>query len=158
VQGQKYGWPFVYGNSKINPQEDPLPGTTKEQWAKESREPVMLYNPHSAPMQMLFYSSNHFPAEYAGDAFVTMRGSWNRKPPSGYEVVRIRFADGKPTKFEPFVSGFLVQEGSGWGYLGRPVGLAIARDGALLVGDDSNGVIYRVSHAGGATRSRAAEK
>lgn len=59
------------------------------------------YIPHAAPMQMLFYSGGTFPADDAGDAFVAMRGSWNRKPASDYEVVRTRFAEGMPQKFEP---------------------------------------------------------
>ena len=75
-----------------------------------------------------------------------MRGSWNRKPPSGYEIVRIRFRNGQPTAIEPFLTGFLVQEAGKWGYFGRPVGVAIAKDGSLLISDDTNGVIYRVSY------------
>ncbi len=73
-----------------------------------------------------------------------MRGSWNRKPASGYEVVRIRYDDGKPVAFEPFLEGFLVDDGRG--HIARPVGLATTPGGALLVGDDANGVIYRVSY------------
>ena len=100
-------------------------------------------------MQMVFYTGEQFPPEYRNDAFVTMRGSWNRKPPSGYEVVRVRFENGKPTKFEPFLSGFLSSEGQ----FGRPVGLAMARDGSLLIGDDTNGIIYRVTYEGGTRTS-----
>jgi glucose/arabinose dehydrogenase len=109
-------------------------------------------------MQMVFYTSDQFPAEYRGNAFITMRGSWNRKPPSGYEVVRVRFLDGQPQGFEPFLSGFLTKQEGDWAFVGRPVGLAVARDGSLLVGDDNNGVIYRVSHAGTGTRSRPAKR
>jgi Raf kinase inhibitor-like YbhB/YbcL family protein len=97
-------------------------------------------------MQMVFYTGSQFPPEYQGDAFLAMHGSWNRNPPSGYEVVRIRFKDGKPESIETFISGFLVAEGDEYGAFGRPFGLALAQDGALYIGDDANGLIYRVSH------------
>ncbi len=147
VQGRQYGWPHVYGAGTIYPQSTPNGGLTKAQW-REMSEPMALgHTAHAAPMQMLFYRGGQFPREYQGDALVTMRGSWNRKPPSGYEVVRIRFRGGKPTDIQPFLSGFLVDGGKR--HFARPMGLAVAKDGALLVGDDANGVIYRVSHAGG---------
>jgi glucose/arabinose dehydrogenase len=145
TDGAKYGWPYIYGKSKHNPADEPPGEATHEQWAKESQEPVLLYTAHAAPMQMVFYTGEQFPPEYRNDAFVTMRGSWNRKPPSGYEVVRVRFENGKPTSFEPFLRGFLNSQGQ----FGRPVGLAVARDGSLLIGDDTNGVIYRVTYGGG---------
>jgi glucose/arabinose dehydrogenase len=107
--------------------------------------PALTYQAHSSPMQMVFYTGDHFPAEYRNDAFVTMRGSWNRKPAVGYKVVRIRFdQSGRPEKFEDFLNGFLLDRGEA--FLGRPTGLAIMQDGSLLVGDDTNGVIYRVTY------------
>jgi hypothetical protein len=75
-----------------------------------------------------------------------MRGSWNRKPPSGYEVVRIRFQNGRPVEFEQFLTGFLSKDGTGWAYTARPTGIAIDRTGALLIADDSNGAMYRVAY------------
>jgi glucose/arabinose dehydrogenase len=144
--GTKYGWPYIYGKSQFNPQDEPPGGKAKDEWAKESQEPVLLYTAHSAPMQMIFYTGDQFPTEYRNDAFITMRGSWNRKPPSGYEVVRVRFQSGKPAAIEPFLSGFLVKQSNGWAQFGRPVGLAQLKDGSLLIGDDTNGVIYRISH------------
>jgi glucose/arabinose dehydrogenase len=146
IEGAKYGWPFVYDRSKFHPKNEPDGGNAA--WAKASREPELLYTPHAAPMQMVFYSGSQFPQEYRGDAFVAMRGSWNRRPPAGYEVVRVRFQQGKQVRFESFLSGFLVQEGSRWAHFGRPVGLAVLPDGSLLVGDDTKGVIYRVSYGG----------
>ena len=143
VQGKQYGWPHVYGEGTIYPQSTPNGGLTKAQWRSMSTPMVLGYTAHAAPMQMLFYRGAQFPQEYQGDAFVTMRGSWNRKPPSGYEVVRIRFQDGKPVGSEPFLSGFLSNGGTR--HFARPMGLAVAKDGSLLVGDDANGVIYRVS-------------
>jgi glucose/arabinose dehydrogenase len=75
-----------------------------------------------------------------------MRGSWNRNPPSGYKLVRVRFQNGQPVAFEDFITGFLMNDGAE--QFGRPVGLAIAPDGSLLFTDDTNGVIYRVSYSG----------
>jgi len=149
-QVRKYGWPYVYDDGKPNPADEPPGGISMEEWARTSEEPVLMYTPHAAPMQMAFYQGGQLPAEYRGDAFAAMRGSWNRKPPSGYEVVRIRFQDGEPQAIEPFVTGFLVEQDGEVGQFARPAGLAVAADGALLVSDDSNGVIHRISHADGA--------
>jgi glucose/arabinose dehydrogenase len=147
VEGRKYGWPYVYADGKINPADEPPAGVTPQEWAEQSEEPVLLHTAHSAPMQMAFYTGTQFPEDYRNDAFVAMRGSWNRKPPSGYEVVRIDFQDGKPVAFEPFLTGFLVEREDGThGMFGRPVGLAAMPDGSLLVGDDTNGVIYRIAY------------
>jgi glucose/arabinose dehydrogenase len=144
-QGADYGWPYIYGEGKVNPAEEPPPGKTMDELLRTTRKPILGYTPHAAPMQMVFYTSDEFPAEYRNNAFVTMRGSWNRKPASGYEVVRLRFEGDKPVAFEPFLTGFLQQDAAA--HFGRPVGLAIAKDGSLLVGDDTNGVIYRVVYA-----------
>ncbi len=111
---------------------------------------LLGYTAHAAPMQMVFYRGgygNHsYPAEYVGDAFVTMRGSWNRKVASGYEIVRIHFEGGQPKSIEPFVTGFLTDGGRT--HIARPMGLAISNDGSLLMADDANGTIYRVSYDG----------
>ena len=152
VEGAKYGWAYVYANGKLNP-HNVVPeklGLTNEDWAKQSKTPVLLYTPHAAPMQMAFYTGSMFPAEYKNDAFIAFRGSWNRVPPSGYEVVRIRFdKSGNPTKFEPFLTGFLVKGGAPDGKdanFGRLAGLAVMKDGSMLVTDDTNNIIYRVWH------------
>lgn len=155
-QGEKYGWPYVYGMSGINPHINPPEGITLEQWAKQSTEPVLGYTAHSAPMQMAFYDGNAFPADYRGDAFIAMRGSWNRRPPSGYEVVRVNFENGKPVGFEKFLEGFLLQQENGkYGYLGRLTGIAVGQDGSLFVADDSNGVVYKVSYIGAVAKQVA---
>src|SRR6185312_12710562 len=74
--------------------------------------------------------------------------SWNRKPPSGYEVLRVHFEQGKPNSLEPFMTGFLSKSSDGeYGYFGRPFGIAVGKDGSLFVGDDANGAIYRVTYA-----------
>lgn len=154
VQGKQYGWPHVYGKGDIYPQSTPSGGLTKEQWRDMSEPMALGYTAHAAPMQMLFYRGTQLPSDYQGDALVTMRGSWNRKPPSGYEVVRIRFQNGKPVHAEPFLTGFLTTGGKE--HFARPMGLAVAKDGALLVGDDANGVIYRVAYNGKATTAMSA--
>jgi len=149
-QGKKYGWPYVYGMSGINPHINPPEGITLDQWAKQSTESVLGYTAHSAPMQMAFYGGAAFPADYKGDAFIAMRGSWNRRPPSGYEVVRVDFENGSPVKFEKFLEGFLLEQENGkFGYVGRLAGVAVASDGSLFVSDDSNGVVYKVYYADG---------
>lgn len=145
-RGKQYGWPHIWGKDGVNPQSTPIGEISKEQWKALSTPMALGYTAHAAPMQMVFYSGGSFPAEYTGDAFVSMRGSWNRNPASGYEIVRIRFVDGQPQKFEPFVSGFLTDGGTT--HIARPVGLAVAKDGALLMSDDANGVIYRVAYRG----------
>lgn len=150
AKGKQYGWPYIYGNSEFNPQDNPPEGMTLEQWAQLSEEPLLGYTAHAAPMQMAFYTGTAFPEDYRGDAFVAMRGSWNRRPPSGYEVLRVNFEDGRPVGFEKFLEGFLIrQEDGSYGYLARLAGIAVGPDGALFVSDDSNGIIYRVSHEAG---------
>ena len=146
-QGQQYGWPYIYADSKVNPQDEPPGGIPSEQWARMSKPPVRLYTPHAAPMQMAF-ARDTLPAAYRDGAFVAMHGSWNRQPPSGYEVVFIRFAGGRPVAIEPFLSGFLTNTGAnGWAIGGRPVGLVVAPLGELFVSDDQNGVIYAITPA-----------
>jgi len=152
-EGQRYGWPYIYDDGKPNPADEPPGGISHEQWARRSVNPVGLYVPHAAPMQMTFYTAEQFPEEYRGDAFVAMRGSWNRKPPSGYEILRVRFESGRPVAFQPFVTGFLNQEGEQWKQSARLAGIAQAGDGSLLVSDDNGGVIYRVSYSPEAAQS-----
>ncbi|TFW17438.1 YbhB/YbcL family Raf kinase inhibitor-like protein [Duganella callida] len=144
--GRQYGWPHVYGAGAIYPQSTPVGDIGKQEWKDHSVPMVLGYTGHAAPMQMVFYRGAGFPAEYQGDAFVTMRGSWNRSTPSGYEIVRIRFADGQARSIEPFVTGFLTDGGKT--HIARPMGLAVARDGALLMADDANGVLYRIAYTG----------
>jgi len=147
-KGKRYGWPHVFADGGINPQSTPPGEVTKEQWKAMSVPMVLGYTAHAAPMQFVFYRGAQFPREYAGDAFVTMRGSWNRKPAAGYELARIKYREGKPASIAPFVSGFLGDGGTV--HFARPMGLAMARDGALLLGDDANGIIYRIAYDGGA--------
>lgn len=96
-------------------------------------------------MGMIFYTGKQFPAAYQNDAFIALRGSWNRSVPSGYKVVRLRFENGQPKQFEDFLTGFLVNGNKA--HFARLVGIAQHTDGSLLVADDTNGVIYRVAYA-----------
>ena len=146
IRGKQYGWPHAYGAGKIYPQSTPPGEISKEEWNARSVPMTLGYAAHAAPMQWVFYSGGSFPAEYAGDAFVTMRGSWNRKAPSGYEIVRVHFEQGRATSITPFVTGFLSDGGQT--HFARPMGLVMAKDGALLMADDANGVIYRVAYTG----------
>jgi Raf kinase inhibitor-like YbhB/YbcL family protein len=145
--GKRYGWPYVFENGQKNPQDEPPGGITAAQWAAASENPVLMHVAHSAGMQMAFHPGGGFGPDVAGDAFVALRGSWNRKPASGYELARIRFdAQGRATKVESFVSGFMSKDGAG--QYGRPCGVAVLRDGSILLSDDANGVIYRITYDG----------
>jgi len=108
-----------------------------------SKLPDLLFDAHSSAMDLAFYTGTQFPAEYRGDAFATLHGSWNREERTGYKVIRARMKEGKPTGvYEDFMTGFVLDKGTVWG---RPAGLAVARDGALLVSDDANGTIFRIA-------------
>jgi Raf kinase inhibitor-like YbhB/YbcL family protein len=150
-KGHHYGWPHIWGDNQINQHLHIVGGIEPSEWQATSTPMVMGYRAHAAPMQLAFYDGAQFPAAYRGDAFVSMHGSWNRKPPAGYEVVRIRFKDGKPIGFEPFVTGFVTSKGQS----GRLCGAAVAHDGALLFTDDRNGIIYRVSYVGASAEKAA---
>jgi glucose/arabinose dehydrogenase len=108
--------------------------------------PDVLIQPHSAPLGIAFYQATQFPAEYKGDAFVALHGSWNRAKRTGYKVVRLLFKNGEPTgEYEDFLTGLVSDDASVWG---RPVDVAVARDGALLVTDDGGDAIWRVAYKG----------
>jgi glucose/arabinose dehydrogenase len=145
VEGKHYGWPFAYGDREPDPmipsEPDDMP---LADFLAMSEPMVMGYQAHSAPMGMTFYRGGHFPAEYHGDAFIALRGSWNREPATGYKVVRLRFENGEPKEFSDFMTGFLLEDGKH--HFARLCGIATAQDGSLLVADDSNGVIYRITH------------
>jgi len=146
--GKRYGWPYVYGVEEgVNPQDEPPADITAATWAQMSEAAALGYTAHAAPMQMAFYAGGPFPDAYDGDAFVALRGSWARSTPSGYEVVRVRFANGQARGIEPFLTSFLADGGQS--RTGRPAGLAVAGDGSLLLGDDENGILYRISYPGG---------
>ncbi len=146
-QGKNYGWPYCYGNKNVdrylatNP-----PGRTKAEFCAASTAPVLTYQAHSAPIAMVFYTGDKFPAEYQNSAFVTMHGSWNRTEPTGYNVVWVRFVNGQPVEFSDFLSGFLLEDQRA--FFGRPAGLLVTQDGSLLVSDDVGGTVYQIRYTG----------
>jgi glucose/arabinose dehydrogenase len=138
--GGFYGWPWYY----IGANPDPRFKGERKDLVDKVTVPDVLLQPHSAPLSVAFYESASFPAEYKGDAFVALHGSWNRAKRTGYKVVRLIFKDGKPTgEYEDFLTGFVANDAGVWG---RPVGVAVAHDGALLVTDDGGGVLWRVTY------------
>jgi glucose/arabinose dehydrogenase len=141
-EGGFYGWPYFYMGGKADPRHA---GKHPELQSKTILPDVLLQS-HTASLQMVFYDGSQFPAEYRGDIFAGQHGSWNRKVRSGYEVVRVPLDNGKASGvYEDFLTGFLTPEGDVWG---RPVGVAVAADGSLLVSDDGSGSIWRVSYTG----------
>ena len=95
---------------------------------------------------MTFYDAAQFPAEYRGNIFAAEHGSWNRSKRTGYKIIRVIVKDGAPTgEYEDFATGFVVSDSEVWG---RPVGITVAKDGALLVTDDASRSIWRVSYVG----------
>jgi glucose/arabinose dehydrogenase len=142
--GADYGWPFCHSSNQVDQiANKPKQGTKEERCAKAT-PPALFYQAHAAPIAFVFYTGSQFPAEFRGDAFVAFHGSWNRAPAAGYSVARVKFENGKPKRFEDFVSGFLIENGKA--QFGRPAGLVVAKDGSLLISDDTGGVVYRVSH------------
>ena len=142
-QGAFYGWPWYY----IGNNEDPRHKGERPDLAGKATLPDVLMQAHSAPLNIAFYDGNNFPKEYQADAFVALHGSWNRGNRTGYKVVRLLFRDDKPTgEYEDFMTGFVISNGEVWG---RPVGVAVASDGALIVSEDGNGTIWRVTYGGG---------
>lgn len=136
--GKHYGWPYCYGDRQPDPAHD------EADFCAQSEPMALGFQAHSAPLGMTFYTGKQFPAEYRGDAFVAFHGSWNRDEPTGYKVVRVRFENGKPTRYEDFAKGWL-RGRSSWG---RPVDVLVAPDGSLFVSDDSGGRIYRIRYKG----------
>jgi glucose/arabinose dehydrogenase len=137
--GGFYGWPWFYTGAHPDPRHQ---GTA----ARTVIVPDVLIQPHSAPLGLAFYDHAAFPAEYRGDAFVALHGSWNRSTRTGYKVIRLRFINGRPTgEYEDFLTGFVRSDRAVWG---RPVGLTVTADGALLVSEDGNGTIWRIAFKG----------
>ena len=139
--GGFYGWPYSYigGNvdARVKPQRPDL--------VAKAIIPDVLLGAHVAPLQFAFYTGRQFPQNYRGGAFVAEHGSWNRATRSGYQVAFVAFQNGEPSADPvPFLTG-LVPDPSSSNVNGRPVGVAVAPDGALLVSDDGAGVVYRIS-------------
>jgi glucose/arabinose dehydrogenase len=138
--GGFYGWPFYY----LGAHPQPRLGARHPELAARTIVPDVLLQPHDASLEMTFYDGEQFPAAYRGDIFAAQHGSWNRKVRCGYEVVRVPLHGGTRAtgEYQDFLTGFVTPSGEVWG---RPVGVAVASDGALLVTDDGSGSIWRVS-------------
>jgi glucose/arabinose dehydrogenase len=141
-EGGFYGWPWYYSGAH----EDPRHRGERPDLKDKVTVPDVLIQPHSAPLQMMFYNGEQFPAELKGSAFAALHGSWNRATRTGYKIVRAIVKDGVPTgEYEDFVTGFVIDDTSVWG---RPVGVTQAKDGALIFSEDGNGTLWRVSRTG----------
>jgi glucose/arabinose dehydrogenase len=140
-RGGFYGWPWFY----IGGNQDPAHPGKHPELKDKVIVPDVLIQAHSASLGMTFYDGKMFPPEYTGDAFAAEHGSWNHSQGSGREVVRIPIEKGRATGvYQDFLTGFTTN-GTAWG---RPVGVAVAADGSLLVSDDGSKVIWRVSYTG----------
>ena len=140
LDGAFYGWPWFY----IGNHEDPRHAGERPDLKDKIIVPDVLIQAHSASLGLTFYDGNAFPAEYRGDGFAAEHGSWNRAKRTGYKVIRIRIKGGIPTgEYEDFMTGFVVNDSEVWG---RPVGVTMTHDGALLVSEDGNGTIWRITH------------
>ena len=140
--GGFYGWPYSYIGDNVDPRVQPQ----KPDLVAKAIIPDVLLGAHVAPLEFTFYTGKQFPEQYHDGAFVAEHGSWNRASRAGYQVAFVGFKDGKASADPvPFLTGF-VPDPAGKNVNGRPVGVAVAPDGALLVADDGAGVIYRVSY------------
>ncbi|MES2447934.1 MAG: sorbosone dehydrogenase family protein [Bacteroidota bacterium] len=138
-EGAFYGWPFSYFGQNEDPR---LKGQAPELVAK-ALVPDVPMGAHTASLGLAFYTAKKFPSKYQGGAFIGQHGSWNRSQFVGYKVAFVPFKNGKPSgKIEDFLTGFIKDEKEVYG---KPVGVAVAQDGALLVADDVSGIIWRVA-------------
>jgi glucose/arabinose dehydrogenase len=141
-EGGFYGWPWYY----IGDNEDPRHKGERPDLKGKAIVPDVLIQAHSASLGITFYQGKQFPPDYQGSAFAAEHGSWNRSKRTGYKVIRVILKDGVPTgEYEDFVTGFVVNDKSVWG---RPVGVTTAADGSLLISEDANGTVWRVSYQG----------
>lgn len=142
-EGGFFGWPYSYIG------KNPQPGYEgkRPDLVGAAKIPDVLFRAHSAPLGLAFYDGAQFPDDYRGDAFVALHGSWNASRAEGYMVARVKFKNGKPQGgYEVFAGGFLRSDGPSIEAWGRPVGLAVAKDGSLLIADDAANAIWRISY------------
>lgn len=142
-EGGFYGWPWWYMGGHQDPRHEGKHPELKDKVIT----PDVILQPHNASLQIAFYEASHFPQPYQGDLFAAEHGSWNRSTRVGYEVIRIpRDHTSKATgAYEDFLTGFVLPDGRVWG---RPVSVAVAPDGSLLVTDDGSNAIWRVDYVG----------
>jgi glucose/arabinose dehydrogenase len=145
-EGAFYGWPWYY----IGAHEDPRHAGERPDLKDKITVPDVLIQAHSASLGMTFYDATQFPAEYRGNIFAAEHGSWNRSKRTGYKIIRVLMKDGAPTgEYEDFATGFVINDSQVWG---RPVGVTVDKDGALLVSEDASGTIWRITYSGKAAR------
>jgi glucose/arabinose dehydrogenase len=140
--GGFYGWPWYY----IGPNQDPRHEGKHPELKDKVIVPDVLLQSHSASLQMTFYDGKMFPSEYSGYAFAAEHGSWNRAKRTGYKIICVPVHNGKATgEYMDFVTGFVTPNGEVWG---RPVGVTVASDGALIFTDDGSNSVWRVTYTG----------
>jgi glucose/arabinose dehydrogenase len=140
-EGGFYGWPYSYYGQHVDARVEPQ----RPDLVAQAIVPDYALGAHTASLGLVFYDGDAFPARYQGGAFVGQHGSWNRSVPAGYKVIFVPFRDGRPAGMpEDFLTGFLAENGDA---LGRPVGVAVDKTGALLVADDVGNVVWRVAPA-----------
>lgn len=138
-EGGFYGWPYSYYGQHVDERVKPQ----KPELVAKAKIPDYALGAHTASLGLAFYDGKSFPSRYQNGAFIGQHGSWNRKPASGYKVVFVPFAKGKPAGMpEDILTGFLNANGDAQG---RPVGVALSKTGALLVADDVGNVVWRVT-------------
>jgi glucose/arabinose dehydrogenase len=138
--GAAYGWPRCFAEGRAFVPDPTLAGAGE---CRAMTLPTLPVGPHAAPLGLAFYFATQFPPEYAGNLFVALHGSRAGLPPAGYRIIRVRFRDGRVDGIEDFARGWR----SGERVIGRPVDLAVGRDGSLYVSDDHADRIHRVSYA-----------
>jgi glucose/arabinose dehydrogenase len=137
--GGFYGWPWFYMGGHQDPRQE---GKHPELQSKVIT-PDILLQPHNASLEMTFYEGKQFPAQYRGDIIAAEHGSWNKSVRTGYEVIVAPVKNGHATgEYEDFLTGFVTPNGDVWG---RPVGVAVAQDGSLIVTDDGSNSVWRVA-------------
>ena len=138
--GDFFGWPWFYMGGQWDPRHEGKRPELKD----KVKTPDVLIQPHSASLEMVFYTGNQFAPAHRDGAFAALHGSWNRELRTGYKVIRVPIKGGAPTgEYEDFLTGFVTPEGQVWG---RPVGVTVAADGSLLVSDDGSNSVWRVSY------------
>ncbi len=140
-EGAFYGWPYSYFGQHVDARVKPQ----RPELVAKAVAPDYALGAHVAALGLAFYTADLLPAQYANGAFIGQHGSWNRKPLSGYNVIWVPFKDGKPAgKPVEVLTGFVNQEGDA---MGRPVGVAVDKPGAVLVADDVGNIIWRITPA-----------
>jgi glucose/arabinose dehydrogenase len=144
-QGGFYGWPYAYIGKHPQPGFAPM----APEKVDATITPDVLFEAHSSTLDLVFYTGDQFPEEYKGSALVALKGSWNRSEPTGYKIVRVPFKNGRPEgSYQNFATGFWASGNERAEVWGRPAALAVAKDGSLLVADDTGGTIWRISYTG----------